>query len=32
MLQRLPVALAQVKADNTFEDLLNEIRHYQKTI
>ena len=26
MLQRLPVALAQVKAANTFENLLNEIR------
>ena len=26
MLQRLPIALAQVKADNTFENLLNEIR------
>ena len=25
MLQRLPVALAQIKADNTFEELLNEI-------
>ena len=26
MLQRLPVDLAQVKADNTSENLLNEIR------
>ena len=26
MLQRLPIALAQVKADNTSESLLNEIR------
>ena len=26
MLQRLPIALAQVKAVNTFENLLNEIR------
>ena len=26
MLQRLPIALAQVKADNTFEKLLNKIR------
>ena len=26
MLQRLPIALAQVKAANTFENLLNEIR------
>ena len=26
MLQRLPIALAQVKAGNTFENLLNEIR------
>ena len=26
MLQRLPIALAQVKAGNTFEHLLNEIR------
>ena len=25
MLQRLPIALAQVKAGNTSEDLLNEI-------
>ena len=25
-LQRLPIALAQVKADNTSENLLNEIR------
>ena len=26
MLQRLPTALAQVKAGNKFENLLNEIR------
>ena len=26
MLQRLSIALAQVKEDNTFENLLNEIR------
>ena len=26
MLQRLPIALAQTKADNTSENLLNEIR------
>ena len=26
MFQRLPIALAQVKADNTSENLLNEIR------
>ena len=26
MLQRLPIALAQVKADNNSESLLNEIR------
>ena len=26
MLQRLPIALAQVKAGTTFESLLNEIR------
>ena len=26
MLQRLPMTLAQVKAGNTFEKLLNEIR------
>ena len=26
MLPRLPIALAQVKAGNTFENLLNEIR------
>ena len=25
MLQRLPIALGQVKADNTYENLLNEI-------
>ena len=27
MPQRLPIALAQVKASNTSENLLNEIRH-----
>ena len=27
MLQRLPIALAQVKADITSENLLNEIRY-----
>ena len=27
MLQRLSIALAQVKAGNTFENLLNEIKH-----
>ena len=26
MLQRLPIALAQVKAGNKYENLLNEIR------
>ena len=26
MLQRLPIALAQIKAGNTFENVLNEIR------
>ena len=26
MLQRLPIALAQVKADSTSENMLNEIR------
>ena len=26
MLQKLPIALAQVKADNNSENLLNEIR------
>ena len=26
MLHRLPIALAQIKAGNTFENLLNEIR------
>ena len=26
MLQRLPIALSQVKASKTFENLLNEIR------
>ena len=28
MLQRLPIALAHVKAGNTFENLLNKIVHY----
>ena len=28
MLQRLPIALAQVKAGNNSEKLLNEIRNY----
>ena len=28
MLQRLPIATAQVQAGNTSEDLLNEIRLY----
>ena len=28
MLQRLPIALAQVKAGNTTENLLNEIRQF----
>ena len=28
MLQRIPVALAQVKAGNTYENLLNEIRQF----
>ena len=28
MLQRLPIALAQVKAGNTSENLHNEIRNY----
>ena len=27
MLQRLPIAFEQIKGDNTFENLLNEIRH-----
>ena len=27
MLQKLPIALAQVKAGNISENLLNEIRH-----
>ena len=27
MLQRLPIALAQIKAGNNSESLLNEIRH-----
>ena len=27
MLQRLPIALAQVKADNTSENLLNKVHH-----
>ena len=28
MIQRLPIALAQVKTGNTSENLLNEIRQY----
>ena len=28
MLQRLPIALAQIKAGNNSEILLNEIRHF----
>ena len=32
MLQRLPIALAQVKAGNNSQNLLNEIRHYLFTI
>ena len=28
MLQRLPIALTQVKAGNTFKHLLNEIKSY----
>ena len=28
MLQRLPIALAQVKTDNTSENVLNEIRYF----
>ena len=27
MLQRLPIALAQVKADNASENLLNKVHH-----
>ena len=30
MLQRLPIALAQLKAGNTSEKLLNEIRQIKK--
>ena len=30
MLQRLPIALAQVKTGNTSENLLNEIRQMTK--
>ena len=30
MLQRLPIALAQVKAGNTPENLLNEIREIRE--
>ena len=29
MLQRLPIALAQIKAGNNSEGLLNEIRHIE---
>ena len=32
MLQRLPIALAQVKAGNTSENLLNEIRQMTKKV
>ena len=32
MLQRLPIALAQVKAGNTSENLLNEIRQIINTL
>ena len=32
MLQILPIALAQVKAGNTFENLLNKIRNSMDTI
>ena len=32
MLQRLPIALAQVKAVNTSEKLLNEIRHITSSL
>ena len=32
MLQRLPIALAQVKADNTSKNILNEIRKYMYSL
>ena len=32
MIQRLPIALAQVKADNNSESLLNEIRQIVYTL
>ena len=32
MLQRLPIALAQVKADNNSKSLLNEIRQINPSI
>ena len=32
MLQRLPIALAQVKAGNTSENLLNEIRQIRYSL
>ena len=28
MLQRLPIALPQVKSDNTFENFLTQIRYF----
>ena len=31
MLQRLPIALVQVKTDNTSENLLNKIRIFKKS-
>ena len=32
MLHRLPIALAQVKAGNTTESLLNEIRQFVQSL
>ena len=32
MLQKLPVALSEVKAVNTFENLLNEIRQIMHSL
>ena len=32
MLQRLPIAFAQVKADNTFKKLLNEITQIMNSL
>ena len=32
MLQRLPIALAQVKAGNTYKNLLNEIRQIRYSL